>query len=186
MIDERFCLFELTKDEIATCESITQINNGKITVMPNHHMDELGTFRGFRYECNPATMASLLPIPKNMYHGTTMVQCDVSEDVILKLMLNHQQNRGIMQSFLQTIEKNCEPANLNCIPQNMNDSDVTLSINSSVISTVDSSHWTPEVPERIGIYHAYVKGQNNIMRSHKLFLVCSGTSCFFLPGLILV
>ena len=174
MIDDRFCLHEMSKDELVTCESITQINKGKITVMPNHHIDELGTFRGFRYECNPKVMASLIPIPKNMYHGTTMVQCDVSEETILRLMLNHKANRELMKNFLERVEAEQHPADLNCMPLNMLENDTVLSINSSAISTVDSAPWTPEVPDRIGIYHAYVKGQHNIMRSHKLFFVCTG------------
>ena len=37
-----------------------------------------------------------------------------------------------------------------------------------------SQHWTPEVPERIGIYHAYIRGFNRDVRTHKLFIVCSG------------
>jgi hypothetical protein len=39
---------------------------------------------------------------------------------------------------------------------------------------VDSQHWTPEVPERIGIYHAYIRGFNRDIRTHRLFIVCSG------------
>ena len=180
MIDDRFCLYELSKDEQVTCESITQINKGKITVMPNHHIDEFGTFRGFRYECNPHVLASLIPISKNMYHGTTMVQCDVSEEVILRLMLNHKKNREMMSAFLQRVDGECIPATLNCMPMNMSETDVLLSLNSNVMSTRDSAVWTPEVPDRIGIYHAYVKGQHNIMRTHKLFFVCTGTAVFYL------
>ena len=30
------------------------------------------------------------------------------------------------------------------------------------------------MPERIGLYHAYIRGFNRDVRSHRLFIVCSG------------
>jgi len=39
---------------------------------------------------------------------------------------------------------------------------------------VDSQAWTPEVPNRIGIYHAYVRNYTREVRAHKLFISCSG------------
>ena len=39
---------------------------------------------------------------------------------------------------------------------------------------MDSKHWTPEVPERIGLYHAYIRGFNRDVRTHRLFIACSG------------
>lgn len=38
----------------------------------------------------------------------------------------------------------------------------------------DSSDWEPEMPERVGIYHAYVRGLNRDARSHRLFIVVTG------------
>lgn len=42
------------------------------------------------------------------------------------------------------------------------------------LRTIDSKNWTPEVPDTIGIYHAYLRGYNRDVRAHKLFLACSG------------
>ena len=39
---------------------------------------------------------------------------------------------------------------------------------------MDSRHWTPEVPDVIGVYHAYLRGYNRDVRAHRLFLGCSG------------
>lgn len=30
------------------------------------------------------------------------------------------------------------------------------------------------MPERIGIYHAYIRGFNRDVRTHRLFIVCTG------------
>ena len=39
---------------------------------------------------------------------------------------------------------------------------------------MDSGSWTPELPDRIGVYHAYVRGFNRDVRVHKMFFCCSG------------
>jgi len=42
------------------------------------------------------------------------------------------------------------------------------------LRSVDCRSWNPEVPDTIGLYHAYIRGYNRDVRSHKLFIVCSG------------
>ena len=42
------------------------------------------------------------------------------------------------------------------------------------LRTVDCKVWSPEVPESIGIYHAYLRGYNRDVRAHKMFIGCSG------------
>ena len=39
---------------------------------------------------------------------------------------------------------------------------------------MDCKAWAPEAPERIGVYHAYLRGYNRDVRAHKMFLVASG------------
>ena len=40
--------------------------------------------------------------------------------------------------------------------------------------SVDSKSWTPELPERIGLYHAYIRGFNRDVHMHRLFVSCTG------------
>jgi hypothetical protein len=42
------------------------------------------------------------------------------------------------------------------------------------LRTVDCKVWSPEVPESIGVYHAYLRGYNRDVRAHKMFIGCSG------------
>jgi hypothetical protein len=42
------------------------------------------------------------------------------------------------------------------------------------LRTIDSKEWSPELPETIGLYHAYLRGYNRDVRAHKMFIVCSG------------
>lgn len=173
-VDTRFALYPLTQDEMHTCEAIVASEGTQITVMPTHHINDLGNFCGFRYKCHSYANANQMPISRNMFHGTTMVQCDVSEDQILSLMMTSQQNRDVMKEFLQEVSDQCIPATLDCSP--INDGTLTTegAVHAMGMSNVDSQNWTPEVPDRIGIYHAYIKGFNRDVRTHRLFLVCSG------------
>lgn len=73
-----------------------------------------------RYDGNAYAKASTLPISRTMFHGNTMVQCDnVSEETILKLMLQPAENRKKMQQFLRDTHNACVPATLDCIPINV-------------------------------------------------------------------
>jgi hypothetical protein len=168
IVDTRFSLFDLSKDEKMTCESLTQVDGTSITVMPTHHINDLGSFTGFRFECVNATRGDLLPISRHMFHGTTMVECNIPEGDILQLMLNLTRNREKMYHFLQKVESDCVQATLNCIPENQG------VLANPGLCTVDSMNWSAELPDRIGIYHSYTRGNSRDVRSHKLFLVCTG------------
>lgn len=174
MLDTRFSLFPLTSDEQVTCQSMLSADSSRLLVMPTHHIDEMGNFMGFRYTCDPYIVANTLPIVRNMFHGTTMVQCDVSEDQLLNLMLSSKQNKETMLEFLKETEENCVPARLDCIPENLETMTKTGSMQATGLRTVDSKNWTPEVPDRIGLYHAYIKGYNRDVRTHRLFIIVSG------------
>jgi hypothetical protein len=129
---------------------------------------------GFRFECDPYTSADKLPIVRNMFHGTTVVQCNMDEQDILKLMSQPEINKQKMLEFLQDIDTNCVPAKLECIPENASALTSSGTIHATGMKSVDSQHWSPEIPERIGIYHAYVRGYNRDVRTHRLFIACSG------------
>jgi hypothetical protein len=103
-----------------------------------------------------------------------MVQCDVTEDVILALMSSPEANKQKMLKFLQQVDADAVPALLECIPVNQEALTNDGVVQATGLRTVDSKHWSPEVPDRIGIYHAYIRGYNRDVRTHRLFIVCSG------------
>jgi len=174
MHNTKFSLFPLTQDEKVTCESILSADNAQLLVMPTHHINEFGNFMGFRYVCDPYVNANTLPIVRNMFHGTTMIQCDVTEEQILGLMMASKENKTKMLEFLQGVEDACIPAQLDCIPENTEALTSSGIMQATGLRSVDSKHWTPEVPDRIGIYHAYIKGYNRDVRTHRLFIIVSG------------
>jgi hypothetical protein len=109
-----------------------------------------------------------------MFHGHTLVECQADEGRIMQLMSEGQENRARMLEFLRGVEAECVPASLDCVPENASAATQHGTVQATGLLTVDSQHWTPELPERIGLYHAYIRGFNRDVRTHRLFIVCSG------------
>ena len=129
---------------------------------------------GFRFDCSPSAPGSCLPITRSMFFGTTLVECQVKDEAILGLMSSRESNRACMQAFLARVEEECIPATLECLPENASIVTANGKIQAQGMLSVDSRHWTPEVPERIGIYHAYNRGFGRDVRVHRLFIACTG------------
>jgi len=130
---------------------------------------------GFRFDCDSFASGSTLPLIRNMFHGHTLVECKEHEDVILRLMSEVEANRGKMLQFLQQLDSECTaPASLDCIPENASTITQRGTVQAQGLLSVDSKPWTPELPERIGLYHAYIRGFNRDVRTHRLFISCTG------------
>ncbi len=115
-----------------------------------------------------------MPVVRTMFHGHTLVECQADEGMIMRLMSEPGENKRRMLEFLAGVERGCVPASLDCVPENASAVTQHGVVQAQGLLTVDSRHWTPEVPERIGVYHAYIRGFNRDVRTHRLFIVCSG------------
>ena len=130
---------------------------------------------GFRFDCDPAAPGNVLPLIRTMFHGHTLVECNENEEVILRLMSDMSANRARMMQFLQNVEEGCTaPAGLECVPENASTVTKEGPVQAQGLLSVDSKAWTPEFPERIGLYHAYIRGFNRDVRTHRLFISCTG------------
>jgi len=175
-LDERYSLHPLTADERVTCESMLALDPScRVMPMPTHHINEMGDLMGFRFSCNAFAKGSCLPVVRNMFHGHTLVECQRADaGQILRLMSSPEENCAKMRAFLEIIEDECVPASLDCVPENASAATQHGNVQAQGLLTVDGQHWTPEVPDRIGIYHAHIRGFNRDVRHHRLFIVCSG------------
>lgn len=88
--------------------------------------------------------------------------------------MNGARNKDKMTEFLAALDGGCVPATLDCMPDNTDAMTGHGLLRGTDLRTVDCKEWTPEVPEQIGIYHAYLRGYNRDVRTHRLFIVCSG------------
>ena len=171
-----FALHAITPDELATCESmLARERSAKLTLMPTHHVGEFGDLTGFRFDCAPHAPGACVPVSRRMFFGHTLAECQDGEAAILRLMSDPAKNRETMRAFMEKVERECRPALLDCIPDN---SDALTGrggvMQGTDLRTIDCKRWTPEVPELIGVYHAYMRGYNRDVRAHKMFIACSG------------
>ena len=171
-IKKEYVMRPLSTDEETTCESIMKdVEGGCMIIMPTHHISRYGDLCGFEFQCEYKTPANFLPISRRTFFGHTIVECDEHEETIWKLIINHQRNGEKMGQFLERIKSECTAATLGCIP----DAHQAFSgYHTQDVLTQDSAHWSAEVPESIGIYHAMVRSHTREVREHKLYIVCSG------------
>ena len=169
----QFSLGDVCRDQVATCERVLERErSGRLMLMPTHHVNGDGDLSGFSYRVDGRANGASLPVCRRMFFGHTAVECLDSEARILELMASPEANRATMQEFLGADRG--PPALLDCIPDNSDSFTGYGLMQGSGLRTVDCKTWAPELPEVIGIYHAYVRGYTRDIRTHKTFLVCSG------------
>ena len=175
-IMDQYALHALTNDERVTAQSmLAQEQSSRLLLMPTHHINEMGDMMGFRFTCNAFAVGNSLPVVRTMFHGHTLVECQAADEaLIMRLMSQPAQNRERMLEFMRGVEHDCVSASLDCVPENASSHTQHGTLEATGLLTVDSQHWTPELPDRIGIYHAYIRGFNRDVRTHRLFIVCSG------------
>lgn len=129
---------------------------------------------GFKYECPAHSSGNVLPIVRTMFFGHTAVECLDDDASIMRLMADPEGNRLKMMAFMKRLSEEGVPADLDCIPDNATSVTSTGLLQATDLRSVDCKPWHPEPPETIGFYHAYIRGYNRDVRTHKLFIVCSG------------
>jgi hypothetical protein len=170
-----FTLHPITSDEATTCRAILdQDQSATLLVMPTHHIALHGDMMGFKYECSAHSTGNVLPIVRTMFFGHTAVECLEDDASIMRLMSDPEGNRERMRAFMARLRSEESPADLDCIPDNATALTSTGILQATDLRSVDCKPWRPEPPETIGFYHAYMRGYNRDVRTHKLFIVCSG------------
>lgn len=168
-------LYPMTSDENTTCNAILDQEQGaRLLIMPTHHISPQGDLMGFKYECNAQRTGDILPVVRTMFFGHTAVECIDDDAAIMRLMADPAKNKERMLSFLRLLSENEMPAELDCIPDNATALTNRGLLQATDLRSVDCKPWNPEPPETIGFYHAYMRGYNRDVRTHKLFIVCSG------------
>jgi hypothetical protein len=111
--------------------------------------------------------APQLHVPRGVMDGT-----------VLQLAKDPSRNRRLMAEFLEEIDNSSsgKEATFACIPEQVQMLNTTTHRVTSLSSrnATDSKDWEPELPDFIGIYHAFVRGGNKDTRDHCLYIVCSG------------
>ena len=167
-LNSTFALHPITSDETATLNAMLNTEpTGRVLLMPTHHISHQGDMMGFRYDCNSDRTGDVLPIPRTMFFGHTSSEC-LDADIMKLIAQDSSANRLKMTEFMEEVKAAYNPPSLACIPDN------AAMLSATDIRSMDCRQWTPELPDSIGLYHAYIRGGDRGARVHKLFIVCSG------------
>lgn len=140
----------------------------------NRNLDERSTKR--KPEIGLATAAILSSracesVPRPLHQ---QAQGERESSKILNLLLRQNEVRKRLLKLVQTIYKESVgfEANFSCIPENsdiLDNAEHVLRMDPmALFGTVhnrkasDCKNWKPEMPETVGIYHAYVRGFNKV------------------------
>lgn len=179
-VDTRFAMHPLSGDEQQTFSSIMHLmrpdSDNRVFPTCTHGIDPAdGHLRGFVYACSDAHLdVSQLPLSRETFHGHTAVECTCGSqsDIVRLLQQDAQELCRQMKAFVDMVCQRAKVgpvATLTCKP----DSEDAIRTRNHEVS-MDSRPWVPEMPQTIGLYHAFVRGHNHDTRVHKLFIVVSG------------
>jgi len=198
-------LHPLTHDEHVTyCSLLARDDRAEVFVMPTHRIDETGNLKGFRLVVDRASDCALLPVTRDIFMGTTCVECepgnkDIHPDVT-RLLSNPKDVRSNILNMLQDIAKTppsdtvslahmpvygdmdavVVSADDNCTGKERNQILLENLIadrighHSTTMRGRDSRPWKCDMPKSVGVYHAHVRSRDSGRRHHKLFIVVSG------------
>ena len=170
-----FALHPITSDEQATLAAMLgSAESSQVLLMPTHHISHQGDMMGFRYDCSANTLGDALPISRTMFSGHTASECLDDDAAIMRLIADPEANRKKMAAFLEEVKADYNPPDLTCIPDNAATVSQAGVMHATNLRSMDCKPWTPELPDTIGLYHAYIRGFNRDARAHRLFIVCSG------------
>ena len=184
-IDVKHCMHPLSIEECDVYSNLTSTPHATVVVMPNHHMNNMGNVEGFKFTCPGSSSAAVLPIGREMFFRHSAVECIIPMDPnehdgenieVLQMIINRadvlQKLTTLVQLIIVLSRKN--PATFDCMPENMDMVHGAPHSCYTTSMTADGRDWMPEAPLMVGVYHAYVKTFNNDMRTHKMYIVCSG------------
>ena len=198
-------LHPLTQDEVTTyCSMLAQDDNAEVFVMPTHHVTEFGNVKGFRLLLDKESDCSLLPINRDIYKGSTLVECDPGNRSIHPEVIRLLNDPALVrETFLSVLAQiAAHPPNtlagLDCMPVTgeADSADVTLDdyftgnersqvlLENLIAERIghhscsqrgrDSRTWNVDMPCSVGVYHAYVRSRDTGKREHKAFISVSG------------
>lgn len=163
---------------------VDEAQEARIAAMSNHHVTADGEIEGFRFTCSGTSMARSLPISRKMFFAYSMVECTQCTDghkgglgqSILGLLMKQNSVKKSLQRLVGSIhaESVGSEASFECMPEDVDVVENDPRAMYTGRAAADCREWKPEIPEFVGLYHAYVKGFNKETRAHRLFLITSG------------
>lgn len=147
----------------------------RIALLPNHNIGPDGQLRGYFFSCHASDSAAVLPMHAQMFE-TTAVYC-VSDRSKAQHGGFDERALWLAQNTLFAHEKlravaaelaGLETADFSCMPTSNADDETSG-------RWQDARAWSPDVPLRMGVYHAFSRSHVVDRREHRVYLVITGS-----------
>lgn len=184
-VDMQHALHALTPLEEDACRNaVAQSVHTRLKILPNHHMNTEGELQGYMFTCNREDMANVMPISKKTCNMSSVYECLCDDTVkaplnsnVIRIVQDMPHYQKILNDYVDGMR--CSPtpfASFACIPdvQGGCTRTETGSITFVKEDSVDQVAWSPDVPSKLGLYHAFTRTNTNDTREHKIYVVVSG------------
>ena len=188
LVDDSSTIKPLTRQQIDAAKNcVISSRHSTISLLPNCSLNKEGELQGFLFECNLDDSASILPITKKSFAQTTIYQCFANEQNLnaidahslpyLQLVSEFSNTCAKMKEFVQEIEDDGQdPLTLDCMPD-YEDANF-FEHNVSAHMWQDNKAWSENIPNKIGLYHCFMRTNAQTAREHQVYIIVSGECKF--------
>lgn len=180
-IDHSFQLFPPSEDEESTARYITQRLKvpAQMTIVPTHHINDMGEFTGFHLAANKSCFVGDAPFNQQMFFGLSACACQTTDAEMAKILADRDGYQRRLDRLIESINgdllNGAKPASFECIPFDTHgtctDNIESTRIKSTWRKGVDNAAWALEPPKMLGVFHGYIRLPSG-ERSSRLFVVC--------------
>lgn len=176
-IDTSVAVRAVNEQELESARNtVSQSPMSRVAFLPNHNVGRDGQLQGFFFGCHADDSAAVLPMHNRMFE-TTAVYCVSTpgrgsktsgfDATALKIAQNTAWADDALKRVAAYLQQK-QSADFSCMPS----TNLADQVNGR---WCDSRAWAPDVPIRMGVYHAFSRSHLVDEREHKLFIVVTGS-----------
>lgn len=185
-IDLTFAVRSLSEQELEAARNVVRPSkHAVIKILPNHRLNSKGELEGFLFECSDHDPASILPLNNRLFQTTAVYDVSVGlkstvfNPDVLRIVMDIEKAEQALDSIIDDINNDTRPhASFNVIScedvLHEDDESASSCMNVQMPSFRDQRAWREDTPEKLGLYHAFMRNNTSDEREHKLFIMASG------------
>jgi hypothetical protein len=188
-MDARCCtrhsIFQMTDQERGACDAALHLSqHTKIELLPNVHINEKSELSGFHFEAAGCDVAQVLPIPTDLFDCIIAYEI-LSEtssnfnDRVLHILLNLEEYKTKLAVIMAELQNNTTNVpSFQCMPEDNDDQNLKEEELIFAKHSCDRQVWDDQPPNKVGLFHSFVRPHTKDSIEHRLFIVLSGSLRF--------
>ena len=180
-MDSRCCtqhsIFPLTDQERGACEAALHLSqHTKIELLPNVHINEKSELSGFHFEAAGCDLASVLPIPTNMFdcivaYEVLSEQSSSFNEKVIHILMNLQEYKDKLAALMAELQNNTTNLpSFQCMPEDNDDENLKEEELIFAKHSCDRQVWDDQPPNKVGLFHSFVRPHTKDSIEHRLII----------------